>query len=104
MHGALLSTFIQSVKLAPSGTPQLLQPLHPLIIPGPRRPRSDNQRAKDKPLVRITVAPTPTPQQQQQQQAGAPPAAPTHYVFAFETVPDRDAALDVLTKVRGEGL
>lgn len=47
--------------------------------------------------MRITVAATPTPQQQQ---AGAPPAAPTHYVFAFETVPDRDAALDVLTKVR----
>ncbi|EFJ49065.1 hypothetical protein VOLCADRAFT_90312 [Volvox carteri f. nagariensis] len=52
---------------------------------------TDNQRAKDKPLVRITVA-TSSPQQAQG-------PAQHHYVFQFESVADRDAALDVLTKV-----
>ncbi|GLC48876.1 hypothetical protein PLESTB_000158100 [Pleodorina starrii] len=60
---------------------------------------TNNQRAKDKPLVRITVATAQLQQQQQQQQQ--PPAGPAqqHHVFQFESVADRDAALDVLTKV-----
>ncbi|KAG2433454.1 hypothetical protein HXX76_008511 [Chlamydomonas incerta] len=46
---------------------------------------TNNQRAKDKPLVRITFT----------NGAGAAAA----HVFQFESVADRDAALDVLTKV-----
>ncbi|KAG2449272.1 hypothetical protein HYH02_005429 [Chlamydomonas schloesseri] len=47
---------------------------------------TNNQRAKDKPLVRITFT------------NGTSGGAAAH-VFQFESVADRDAALDVLTKV-----
>ncbi|GLI63841.1 hypothetical protein VaNZ11_006943, partial [Volvox africanus] len=60
---------------------------------------TNNQRAKDKPLVRITVAAQHHQHQQHQQQSTGPGPSPQHHVFQFESVADRDAALDVLTKV-----